>query len=138
MRAVVQGLQLAIQSCVVAGLCFVTIPIAWASAPKETIVCTHAAKSFWLGEKKIRKVFGEENFVQVFFKISKGNCYEFYAIGKDGSAVEAYYEPVTGERIRYNRIAANGQYSTNTHAKIIPELTSTIGAASSSRAVSKK
>lgn len=78
---------------------------AWASAPAEKVVCTQAPRSAWMTEAKARALFGTETFTLVKFKISRGNCYEFYAIAQDGSVVEAYYDPVSGERVRYNRVS---------------------------------
>lgn len=81
---------------------------AQASSPNEKLVCTQQARDAWLGEAKIREIFGARDYSLVKFKISGGNCYEFYAIHPDGSIVEAYYHPVSGEIVRHNRIAASG------------------------------
>lgn len=78
--------------------------LAQASAPAEKIVCTQAPRSGWMPEAKIREIFGEKNFTIVKLKVSRGNCYEFYAVHRDGSVVEAYYQPVSGEVVRYNRV----------------------------------
>jgi hypothetical protein len=80
---------------------------AYASAPKEAMVCTKEPRSAWVGEQKIRAMFNEGQYAKVFFKISKGNCYEFYAIGKDNSTTEAYYHPVTMAAVRFNRITSD-------------------------------
>jgi len=40
----------------------------------------------------------------VEFKVSRTNCYEFYAIRKNGDIVEAYYHPVTGEIVKRNEV----------------------------------
>lgn len=81
--------------------------LAQASPPTEKVVCTQAERSTWLPEAKIREVFGEANFTLIKLKVSRGNCYEFYAVHRDGSVVEAYYNPVTGEAVRYNRISVD-------------------------------
>lgn len=78
-----------------------------ASSPAEKLVCTDAPRSVWLPEAKMREIFDDKQYALVKFKISSGACYEFYAIGKDGSIVEAYYHPVSGERLRFNRVGAN-------------------------------
>ncbi|MFN4326084.1 MAG: PepSY domain-containing protein [Azonexus sp.] len=78
----------------------------FASSPGEKLVCTQAPRSTWMPEAKIREIFGEKNYSLVKFKVSGGNCYEFYAIHQDGSIVEAYYHPVSGEALRVNRVAA--------------------------------
>ena len=85
-----------------------------ASTPVEAIVCTRAQQNTWLGEKRIRQIFGEKEYVRIDFKVSRGNCYEFYAISKNGFIVEAYYEPVAGELVRFNRVSAQGNYAANT------------------------
>lgn len=85
-------------------LCFVSALSAQASAPAERIICTKAPKSEWISEAKIKEIFGEKDFSLVKLKVSRGNCYEFYAVHKDNSVVEAYYDPVTGKAMRYNRV----------------------------------
>lgn len=79
-----------------------------ASTPAEKIECTQAARSTWMPEAKIREIFGDKNYAMVKFKVSRGNCYEFYAIHSDGSVVEAYYNPVSGEVLRYNKVLQKG------------------------------
>ncbi len=81
---------------------------AHASHPKDFLQCSSAARTTWVGEAKIRAVFEEKKYAKVFFKISRGNCYEFYAIGKDNSIVEAYYDPVTTESLRFSRVTDKG------------------------------
>lgn len=78
-----------------------------ASPPTEKLVCTSAARSAWMPEAKIREAFGDKAYALVKFKVSRGNCYEFYAVHQDGSIVEAYYHPVSGEVMRFNRVSAN-------------------------------
>ncbi|MCX8146474.1 MAG: PepSY domain-containing protein [Azovibrio sp.] len=80
----------------------------YASSPSEKVVCSHPGeRAKWLPETRIREIFGERDFTQVKLKISSGNCYEFYAIHQDGSIVEAYYHPISGQVMRYNRVAAS-------------------------------
>ena len=79
-----------------------------ASSPLEKLICTNAPRSEWLPESKMREIFGDKEFSLVKFKVSSGNCYEFYAVHKDGSIVEAYYDPVSGKSMRYNRVLPNG------------------------------
>lgn len=54
-----------------------------------------------------RAAFKAESYVLVRFKISKGNCHEFYAIGHDGGVTEAYIHPVTGATVRSTHIPAS-------------------------------
>jgi hypothetical protein len=101
---------------------------AQASAPKEAIVCTKEPRTAWVGEQKIRKMFNEGQYAKVFFKISKGNCYEFYAIGKDNSTTEAYYHPVTMAEVRFNRVTSDVRMTSKapTQAATTPAATSTL------------
>ena len=49
-----------------------------------------------------------QDYVRVDFKVSRTNCYEFYAIKKNGDIVEAYYHPVTGQLVRRNELLSTG------------------------------
>lgn len=78
-----------------------------ASPPAEKLICTTVPRSAWMAEAKIREAFGDKDYALVKFKVSRGNCYEFYAVHRDGSVVEAYYHPVSGELLRFNRVSAS-------------------------------
>ena len=93
----------ALLACAVA-LAVFGVGAAQASSPKERIVCTTLPGQAWLGEKKIKAIFGVGEYLRVDFKVSRTNCYEFYAIHKNGDVVEAYYHPVTGELVKRNVI----------------------------------
>lgn len=84
---------------------------AQASSPGEKVICTDKPRSTWISESQIRKIFGESDFALTRFKVSRGNCYEFYAVAHDGSIVEAYYHPVSGKRLRHNRVTATSSES---------------------------
>ena len=73
-----------------------------ASTPGERIVCAVLPGQAWMGEERIKAVFGASEYLRADLKVSKTNCYEFYAIKKNGDIVEAYYHPVTGELVRRN------------------------------------
>ena len=75
---------------------------AQASSPGERIVCTALPGQPWLGEAKIKAIFGMSDYIRVDFKVSRTQCYEFYAIRKNGDIVEAYYHPVTGDIVKRN------------------------------------
>jgi len=47
-----------------------------------------------------------DTYALVKFKISKGNCHEFYDVDHLGHVVEAYMHPVTGAQVRITRIPA--------------------------------
>lgn len=81
-----------------------------ASSPAESVKCTHAPRAAWVSEARIREHFGESQYVRVAFKTSKNNCYDFYAIGKDGSTVEAYYDPVSMALVRFSRVESSGKF----------------------------
>lgn len=88
------------------GLVMTLSGTAWASTPVEKVVCTDAPRSAWLSEEQARAVFQASRYVLVKFKISHGNCHEFYAIEPGGAVVEAYQHPVTGATVRMTRIPA--------------------------------
>lgn len=81
-------------------------PSARASSPAEKVFCTHAPRSQWMSEARARAIFGASRFVAVKFKVSRGNCHEFYAVDAQGGVVEAYLHPVTGQEIRTTRFPA--------------------------------
>jgi hypothetical protein len=92
---------------------------AWPSTPGEKVVCTDAPRSTWLSEGQARTVFQTDRYVLVRFKVSRGNCHEFYAIEPGGAVVESYQHPVTGHTVRSTRIpppgsAASAPTSTST------------------------
>lgn len=79
-----------------------------ASKLSERAVCTVLPGQPWLGEKKIREIFGTSEYLEVEFKVSPLNCYEFHAIKKNGDVVEAYYHPVTGAVVEHEVLLRNG------------------------------
>lgn len=79
---------------------------AHASSPAERVVCTETPRAQWLPEARIRQIFGAADYSLARLKVSRGNCYEFYAIARDGGIVEAYYHPVSGQLVRHNRVGA--------------------------------
>lgn len=78
---------------------------ALASAPTEKVVCTQAPRHTWLSEPQARAAFNDSAYALVRFKVSRGNCHEFYAIEPSGAVVETYQHPVTGKAVRTTRIA---------------------------------
>ncbi|MCX7257022.1 MAG: PepSY domain-containing protein [Polaromonas sp.] len=79
-----------------------------ASPLSERAVCAVQPGQTWLGEKKIREIFGTSEYLAVDFKISAANCYEFHAIKKNGDVVEAYYHPVTGAVVEHEVLLHSG------------------------------
>lgn len=96
---------------------------AMASTPLEKVVCTEqAARTGWLSESRIRSIVGEQDFTLLKLKVSSGNCYEFYGVHRNGSLIEAYYHPVSGEVLRYNRVQAAGNdlaFESNTQRTVV-------------------
>lgn len=83
-----------------------TTGVAHASTLQEKVVCTDAPRSQWLTEEQARKLFKASEYALVKFKVSKGNCHEFYAVDHQGGVTEAYVHPVTGAHVRLTRIPA--------------------------------
>lgn len=78
---------------------------AQASPPAEKIVCADpATRSSWMSEQAIRKHFGDQQYAVAKLKVSRGGCYEFYAVQHDGAIVEAYYHPISGALVRHNKV----------------------------------
>jgi hypothetical protein len=68
-------------------------------------VCTEAPRSTWITEKQARDLFKAADYALVQFSVSRGNCYEFYAIDRQNNVVEAYMNPITGQMERKTHIA---------------------------------
>lgn len=79
---------------------------ALASQPTEQVVCTQAPPNTWMNEAQAREAFQADQYLLVKFKVSKGHCHEFYAVAHDGSVIEAYRHPVTGQTVRLTRLNA--------------------------------
>lgn len=77
-----------------------------ASQPAEQVVCTQAPRHTWMSEAQARERFKADQYLLAQFKVSRGRCHEFYAVAHDGSVVEAYLHPVTGEAVRFTRLPA--------------------------------
>ena len=88
---------------------FLGLPLqAVATAPVERVTCTTEPRSRWLAESEMKRLFGVEKYALVKFKVSRTNCYEFYAVGREGGIVEAYYHPVTGRLVKETRVGERG------------------------------
>ena len=84
---------------------FLGLPLqSGATAPVERVTCTTEPRSRWLAEGEMKRLFGVEKYALVKFKVSRANCYEFYAVGREGGVVEAYYHPVTGLLVKETRV----------------------------------
>ncbi|HRK39303.1 MAG TPA: PepSY domain-containing protein [Burkholderiaceae bacterium] len=86
--------------------------VSHASTPQEKVECTQVPRTQWMSEAQARKLFKADTYALVKFKISKGNCHEFYAVDHQGGVVEAYMHPVTGAQVRITRIPAPVQNQT--------------------------
>ncbi|WP_066258602.1 PepSY domain-containing protein [Hydrogenophaga flava] len=89
---------------VASGLLALAFTQAQASSPTEKVVCTDQPRAQWMSEQQARALFKAPSYLLVKFKVSKGRCHEFYAVEHDGTVVEAYLHPVTGEVIRMTRV----------------------------------
>jgi hypothetical protein len=96
----------------VIGLVTTASGMACASTPQEKVECTQAPRTEWMTEAQARKLFKASEYALVKFKISKGNCHEFYAVDHQVGVVEAYLHPVTGAQVRITRIPAPVQHPT--------------------------
>ena len=79
---------------------------AFASTVGEQVRCTSQPRAAWLSEARIKAIFGADKYAAVKFKVSRTNCYEFYAVTHEGDIVEAYYDPIDGRLVRENRMTA--------------------------------
>lgn len=98
-RAQVKLLSSGVLACVLA-----SSPTALASPGAEQVRCTDEPRSKWLSEEQIKKIFGVEQYAIVKFKVSRTNCYEFYAVTQSGQIIEVYYHPITGKLVKENRL----------------------------------
>lgn len=101
---------------------------AMASTPAEKVVCTQLPRSQWMSEQQARAAFDAPRYLLVRFKISRGNCHEFYAVEKDGTVVEAYRHPVTGETVRLTRVPPPMPATPQPQPTVQPEASGTLPA----------
>ena len=59
-----------------------------------------------MSEAQARERFRAQDYVLVKHKISSGHCHEFYAVDAQGTVVESYLHPITGEVVRTTRVPA--------------------------------
>lgn len=57
-----------------------------------------------MSEAQARERFRAQDYVLVKHKISSGHCHEFYAVDAQGTVVESYLHPITGEVVRTTRV----------------------------------
>ena len=58
--------------------------------------CTDAPKEQWKTQKEVEDVATGAGYDVRKSKV-KGTCYEVYGVGKDGTLMELFYNPVTAE-----------------------------------------
>lgn len=78
----------------------------YAQANTGKIFCTNAPRSQWTTEAQAREQFKASEYVLVKYKVSSGNCHEFYAVDAQGTVVESYLHPITGKTVRSTRMPA--------------------------------
>lgn len=96
---------------VVGSLALAACRVTYASPPTEKVVCTDAPRAQWMSEQQARAIFDAPKYSLVRFKVSRGNCHEFYAVSANGDVVEAYLHPITGVIVRQTRIPAPSSIS---------------------------
>ncbi len=69
------------------------------SHPK--VVCTQQPKEKWMPVKDMYRIAESKGYRISIFKISNDSCYEIYGF-KDGTVVEAYFDPTTATLIKQN------------------------------------
>lgn len=62
--------------------------------------CTDQAKDTWQKESDFQKKLVTDGYKIKKFKVTDGNCYEIYGWNKDGTKVEIYFNPVSGEIVK--------------------------------------
>ena len=87
-----------------AGAALLAAAPAQASSATEKVVCTDAPRAQWISEAQARERFRAQDYVLVKYKVSSGNCHEFYAVDAQGTVVESYLHPITGETVRSTRM----------------------------------
>ncbi len=55
-----------------------------------------------MSEAQARERFRAQDYVLVKHKISSGHCHEFYAVDAQGTVVESYLHPITGEVMEWH------------------------------------
>lgn len=95
-----------------AGLILVTAAVAQAqpagpAAPASSAArstCTQLPPGEWLDAAEFKLLAAHRGYRIVVFKVTYGACYEIYGYDRDGSLVEAYFNPVNARLIRSNRV----------------------------------
>lgn len=62
--------------------------------------CTTADQSKWMDQGDFRSELEAQGYKIKVFQVTDTNCYEIYGWQPDGSRVEIYYDPVTGEKVQ--------------------------------------
>lgn len=65
-------------------------------------LCTDEPKEAWMSQKEMKKMINDAGYRIKLFKVTSGNCYEFYGWDKEGRKVEIYHNPITGEPVKTN------------------------------------
>lgn len=77
-----------------------------ASSVAKKVSCTDALRAQWMSRAQARERFRAQDYVLVKFKISSGNCHEFYAFDTHGTVVESHLYPITVQTARSTRVPA--------------------------------
>ena len=59
--------------------------------------CSKEQTDQWLSEEDMKSKIADMGYTFDQFKISRGKCYEIYGHNQQGSKVEVYFDPISGE-----------------------------------------
>jgi hypothetical protein len=77
---------------------FTLIPIAAQASPP----CTKEPKSAWLSAATMKERIATMGYREIKVFKTSGQCYEIYAIDKQGHKAEVYFNPVDGTVVESN------------------------------------
>jgi hypothetical protein len=63
--------------------------------------CNPGPEDKWLPEAEMKAKAAAMGYMISVFKKTTGNCYEIYGKNASGKRVEVYFNPVTGEPVKY-------------------------------------
>ncbi len=71
-----------------------------AAAGNDDLKCTDAAQSAWMSQDATKDLLKQQGYQEVRkIAVTKGNCYEVYAVDAQGDKVEVYLDPTDGSLV---------------------------------------
>jgi hypothetical protein len=71
-----------------------------ASADNDDLKCTDADQAKWMSEDATKEMLMKQGFKEVReVEVTKGHCYEVYAVDDKGENVELYLDPTDGHGV---------------------------------------